>query len=87
MKVFNFIADDTYCIAAQSLAEAETYFKEEFNESYTDVSEVSESEWDNKFITMYEDNNTENEPFKVSIRDIICGNEPQLIFTTDQDII
>lgn len=32
---------------------------------------------------MCEDNNFNNEPYKVSINDILCGNEPQMLFTND----
>ena len=87
MKIFEFLFENIYCVAAQNREVAEIFFKENFNDEFSSVEEIPEEHWDNKFISIYEDNNTENEPFKVSIRDIMCGEEPQLIYTTDQDII
>ena len=46
------------------------------------VEEIPESEWDEKIISMWEDNDLETEPYKVSIREQLISR-PCMIFTND----
>ena len=57
--------------------------EELIGDKFTNIEEIPESEWDKKTISMWEDNNFDKKPFKVYINDIICGKEPQMIFTND----
>ena len=45
------------------------------------IEEIPQSQWDEKDITIWEDNEGDNEYFKKSINDILCGDEPQMILT------
>lgn len=84
MKVFEFIADGyKYGIASQTFEEAEKFLFDEYADTYESQKEIPSIEWDKPFITMYEDNDTSSEPFNVSINDVLCGNEPQIIYSTD----
>lgn len=88
MLVFNFYSDDeTYCIAAETFQEAETFFNHEVcpDQGYNYFDEVSQKKWDKKFITTYKDDDTSTEPIKVSIRDVIEGEDghTMLVYTTD----
>lgn len=38
---------------------------------------------ENVYLNKWVNNDGDNEYFKESIRDIICGDEPQMIFTND----
>ena len=46
--------------------------------------EILKDKWDEKTITCYEDNNIENEPFMISINDIIDSKYPMIVFTNDR---
>lgn len=84
MKVFKFYCGETfYAFAAETKDLAIAEFEEQTGDQYTVVEEIPESEWNDKTISMWEDNNFDNEPFKVSINEMICGKEPQMIFTND----
>ena len=84
MKVFKFYCGETmYAFAAETKELAINEFEEQTGDQFTSIEEIPESEWNEKTISMWEDNNFDNEPFKVSINDIICGKEPQMIFTND----
>lgn len=84
MKVFKFYCGKTfYVFAAKTKELAITEFEEQTGNQYTVVEEILESKWNEKIINMWEDNNFDNKPFKVSINDILCGKEPQMIFTND----
>lgn len=89
MRVFKFHVNQlVYAFAAKTQAEAERAMFDEIGESVVDkIEEVPQSEWDEKTIAMYEDNDWEEEPFYVSIREQICGEDPQLIFTNDASFI
>lgn len=50
-----------------------------------DEEEIPESEWDEKFINIWEDNDHDNEPFQVSIRECL-ENTPTMIFSNDSDL-
>lgn len=85
MKVFKFFSDDLY-YAYSGLNEqiAKEQLFENFGEMQIDkVEEIPESEWDKKIINIWEDNDMSKKPYKQSIREIMCGSEPQMIFTND----
>jgi len=83
MKVFKFInGNEFYGIYAKTQELAINHYNEETGEdSYDLIKEIPESEWHIQNIYEYEDNDTSTEPFLVSINDIICGEETQLIFS------
>ena len=89
MKVIKFYAGEYfYAVAALTDEEAEAYLFECAGEMDIDkAEEIPESDWDEKIIEMYEDNDTESAQFFVSIREEICGTHPQLIFTNDISLI
>ena len=84
MKVFKFYCDEFhYVFAAETKELAIEEFKEQTGDLWDSIEEIPESKWDEKIISIYEDNDLEKETWKTSIRDIICGNEPQLVCTND----
>lgn len=84
MKVIKFWCGDTfYAFAAETEELAKAKFEEEIGEDITETEEIPETEWDNKNIACWEDNDTSKEPFFMSIHEIICGIEPQMVFTND----
>lgn len=85
MKVFKIYSDKYfYTYYANSKDEARECLFEEIGIMNIDkVEEIPESQWDEKNITIWEDNDGDNEYFKESIRNIICGDEPQMILTND----
>jgi len=89
MKVFKFNSEGyTYAVAALTKIAATAHIIDSGCVTKLDsVEEIPESEWDKKTITTYEDNDSENEPSLISIRDVICGEEPQLVYTNDHSII
>lgn len=88
MKAFKFQAEGhEYGIGAKTQQEAESFFFEEIGiRNIASVKEIPETEWHEKTITMYEDNNTDLEPFFLSISEAMVGEEPQLIYTNDPAI-
>jgi len=86
MKAFQFKKEnEIHGVAAETEQLAVNYYTEEINDLYEEVEEIPESEWDKKTITMWEDNDTTTKPYKVSIREIIIGNEAQIIFSNVMD--
>ena len=86
MKAFQFKNEnEIHGVAAETEQLAVNYYTEEINDLYEEVEEIPESEWDKKIITMWEDNDTTTKPYKVSIREIIIGNEAQIIFSNVMD--
>ena len=49
------------------------------------IEEIPESKWDEKTIKIYDDNDTESEPFYMSIRECLEGNESSIISTNNND--
>ena len=47
------------------------------------VKEIPESEWDKKTIKMHEDNDKDNKPFYISIREELNYAYPSIIYTND----
>lgn len=91
MKVFKIYSDGCYYgIAALTEQEAKECFAENVNDDPKAIGlidEIPESEWDKKEITMHEDNDTETEPFKVSIRECLTGDgKAFIIFSNDPDL-
>jgi hypothetical protein len=72
-----------YAYAAQTKESAIEKFTEDHGEGYTSCDEIPESEWDEKIISIHEDNDFDKEPFKVSIRESIVGTKAQELFTND----
>ena len=84
MKVFKFSRNGTaYTVAAESKESAKQHLIDEYGVKIPNCFEVPESEWDNKDIIMYVDNDSNNEKFYVSIREQISDNVPQLLATTE----
>jgi hypothetical protein len=88
MKVFKFYdCQYHYGIAAMTQQEAETEFNDQVGPSFDKVEEIPETEWDNPFIKIHEDNDEEKESYAASIRELMVGEEPQLLFTNDNALI
>jgi hypothetical protein len=85
MKVFKITIENYFhAIYAENIDDALMFLSEEIgNFDYSEIQEIPESEWDRKNIKIYEDNDTSKEPFYVSIREEIIGNETQLVYTND----
>jgi len=84
MKVFKFYCGELYyAYAALTKEEAIEQFKEETGDQYTVCEEIPEREWDKKMISIWEDNNFDKKPYKISIREAICGTDSQMIFSND----
>lgn len=86
MKVFKFYCGDVvYAFSGETEEQAKQCFFETICEMQIDkVEEITEDKWDEKFINIWEDNDHDNEPFQISIRECI-ENTPTLIFTTNLD--
>ena len=85
MKVFKFYCGELfYAYAAESKELAIEQFTEETGDQFTVCEEIPESEWDKKMISIWEDNDFTKKPYKESIRGVMCGTEPQMIFTNDR---
>lgn len=88
MKVFKFfIEENFYAYAAQTEEKARYYFNNEIGDDCDKCEEIPESEWDEKTLSIYPDNDFSQEPFKVSIREAICGTGPQFIYTNDLNML
>jgi hypothetical protein len=85
MKVFKFYsAPYYYAYNGKTEEEAKKALFEFTGEMLIDkVEEIPEEKWDDKDIKVHEDNDTETEPFYISIREAMDDNEPQLLFTND----
>ena len=84
MKAFKFtIKDAVYAYAAETKELAIDKYMEEVGDKYILLEEIPEADWDEKEISTWEDNDFEKEPYRLSIREVIFGNDPQLIFTND----
>lgn len=83
-KVFEFVKKGyTYTIKAKSKEEARQYLADELDIKIKNCIEIQESEWDKPSIKVYEDNNTDNEPYFMSIREAFHSKEAELICTND----
>lgn len=86
MKVFKFYSEDNYWAYSGETEEAAkaALIEDEGEIDIDKTEEIPESQWDDKIINIWEDNDFEKEPFKSSIREQMFGhNKPQLIFTSD----
>jgi hypothetical protein len=84
VKAFKFYCGELcYGYAALTKEEAISQFIEETGDQYTVCEEIMESEWDKKMISVWEDNNFSKKPYKISIREAICGTDAQMIFSND----
>lgn len=84
MKVFKIHSNELYyAISANSEEEAKVYLFDSVGKMPIDkIEEIPESKWDEKIIQVYEDNNTENDCFYISIREAM-DNEPMIVYTND----
>ena len=85
MKVFKFSSGDTYwAYSGETVGIAMNQLFDEVGEMDIDnIEEIPESEWDELKISIWEDNDTSKEPFKISIRNQMTGDYPQQIFTNE----
>lgn len=85
MKVFKFYCGEMYyAFAAETKELATECFEDEIGDQFTVCEEIPESEWDKKTINVWEDNDLTKKPYKQSIREIIIGTHPQMLFTNDK---
>lgn len=84
IKVFKFYCGDYhYAFSGETEEQAKECLEETIGQVQIDkVEEIPESEWDEKLINIWEDNDHDNEPYQVSIRECL-ENTPTLIFTND----
>lgn len=88
MKVFKFFTKEHYYgVQGKSELEAKAHLTEFMDDELIKTEEIPESKWDKPDINVYEDNDLESEPFKISIRDAMHGEHPEQIFTNDYDMI
>ncbi len=87
MNVYKFYSEEHfYAFSGKDEQEAKEALFEYAGEMPIDkVEQIPESEWDEKIIEMYEDNDTDGVQFFVSIREEL-QNEPALIFTNDDNL-
>ena len=87
MKVFRFYSDDEqYVYSGADENEAKEALFEHIGECViTKVEEIPEDQWDEKNINVWEDNDMDKAPFKVSIRECLSGDTPICICTTAWD--
>jgi hypothetical protein len=87
MKVIEFkVGKYKYIVSAKTRAEALEYVLDGYIDEESDITEeteIPESEWDIKDISVYEDNDFETEAYKVSINDSMFNQTPMLISTND----
>ena len=85
MKVIEFKVNGfRYGYIGPSEQEIRDFVKEEFGDTvFDEVVDIPENEWDKKTIAIYEDNNFDNKPYFLSIREIAVGNESQMIYSDD----
>jgi hypothetical protein len=85
MKVFEFHSGEKYyAYSGDTEQKAKNQLFEEIGEMEIDkVKEIPESKWDEKIINSWEDNDFEKEPEKLSIRESIVGDYPQMVYTND----
>ena len=90
MKVFKFHSEDdlyyTFSGATEEIAKEAMY--EHVGEfKVTKTEEIPESKWDIANIKIYEDNDRENEPYNISIRDCMSGDAAIMICSNDASLI
>jgi hypothetical protein len=87
-KIYNFSKDGrSYDVKAKTKEEAVSFLALEHDIDIKNCFEVPESAWDKKTIPCYEDNDTEKEPFFLSLREAMSSDETELLATNDRDII
>jgi len=86
MKVFKFYYGNIFhVIASETKATAITKYNEEVGATFTEIQEIQEVEWDVKNINVYEDNDFRKVPEKLSINDVMVGNDPEVLCTNSED--
>jgi len=86
MKVFKFYSGDYYwAVSGETEEQAKEHLFESIHEMQIDkVEEIPESQWDEKTISVWEDNDHDNEPYQMSIRECL-EDTPILIYSNDFD--
>lgn len=89
MRVFKFFSEGQYyAFAGKDEQHAREALYELCGEiPITNVEEIPKEKWNEKTISVYEDNDTEKEPIKLSILECLEGDEPTMIFTNDPDYL
>lgn len=75
MKVFKFnVGEDYYAVSGKTRKAALEYLLDDMSIEEKDITseeEIPKEKWDEKFISVWEDNDTSKKPFKISINDAI----------------
>lgn len=88
LKCFRIYSDEfEYLVAAYNGTQALSFLKNEHEVNAKKILEVPESEWNEKIIKIWEDNDFSKKPFKVSIRESIIGDDIQMLSSTDFSLI
>lgn len=85
MRVFKFYSGELfYAYSGHDETEAQKALFDDLGEmTIDDVEEIPEDEWDYKSIKIWDDNDMSQEPFLVSIREMLIGDMPTMVFTND----
>jgi hypothetical protein len=84
MKVIKFFNDGYYYVyAALTFEAAAELYTENTGNDVTSYEEIPESEWDTFQVAFWEDNDTTTEEIKISLRECICGTDPQMVCSND----
>lgn len=87
-KVFEFAKDGyLYTVKAKTKQQAQKFLLDEHHIDIKNCIDIPESEWDKPTIQIHEDNDTEKEPFYISLRAAFSELEVELLCTNDRDII
>lgn len=86
MKVFKFSRNGkSYTVASETKEEAKQHLNDEYGVDIPNCFEIPESEWDNRDIKMYVDNDPTQEKFYTSIREQLPSGT-QLLATTETEM-
>jgi hypothetical protein len=88
MKAFIFHqGNHKHTIAAIDIDQAKAYYKENIKPYFDLITPVPTEDMGKPMVRMFEDNDIEKETFMASLNELITGNEPQLVCTTDDTLI
>lgn len=84
MRVFKFfIGEMYYAFAAETKELAIAACNELLGEPIEACEEIPQHQWDKRFIDTWAGSDFSVKPIRFSIREIMTGTEPQMIFTND----
>ena len=87
MQVFKFSRNgQSYTIASDSKESARQHLNDEYGVNIPNCFEIPESEWDNRDIKMYVDNDPSKDKFLTSIREQMPKSGTQLLATTETEM-